>query len=29
VINVDGSGERQVMSGANQAKSPTWSADGT
>jgi uncharacterized protein YgiM (DUF1202 family) len=28
VIKVDGSGERQVMSGANQPKSPTWSADG-
>ena len=28
VINVDGSRERQVMSGAHQPKSPTWSADG-
>jgi hypothetical protein len=28
VINVDGTGERQVMGFANQAKSPTWSADG-
>lgn len=28
VINVDGTGLRQVMSGANQPKSPTWSADG-
>ncbi len=28
VINVDGSGERQVLAGANQAKSPTWSAAG-
>lgn len=28
VINVDGTGERQVMSGASQPKSPTWSADG-
>jgi Tol biopolymer transport system component/uncharacterized protein YraI len=28
VINTDGSGERQVMGFANQAKSPTWSADG-
>ena len=28
VVNVDGSGERQVMSGAYQPKSPTWSADG-
>lgn len=27
-VNVDGSGERQVMAGANQAKSPTWSSDG-
>ena len=29
VINVDGAGERQVTAGANQPKSPTWSADGT
>jgi WD40 repeat protein len=28
VINVDGTGERQVMSGAYQPKSPAWSADG-
>jgi uncharacterized protein YgiM (DUF1202 family) len=28
VIKVDGSNERQVMSGANQPKSPTWSTDG-
>ena len=28
VINVDGTGERQVHAGANQPKSPTWSADG-
>ena len=28
VINIDGSRERQVMSGAHQPKSPTWSADG-
>ena len=28
VINVDGTGERQVAAGANQPKSPTWSADG-
>jgi TolB protein len=28
VINTDGTGERQVMGFANQAKSPTWSADG-
>jgi hypothetical protein len=28
VIRVDGTGERQVMGFANQAKSPTWSADG-
>jgi TolB protein len=28
VINVDGTGERQVMGFANQAKSPTWSPDG-
>jgi dipeptidyl aminopeptidase/acylaminoacyl peptidase len=28
VINVDGSRERQVMSGAYQPKSPTWSPDG-
>jgi Tol biopolymer transport system component len=28
VINVDGTGERQVMGFTNQAKSPTWSADG-
>jgi Tol biopolymer transport system component/uncharacterized protein YraI len=28
VINVDGSGERQVMGFANQVKSPTWSPDG-
>jgi len=27
VINIDGTGERQVVGGANQAKSPTWSAD--
>ena len=26
VINVDGTGERQVAAGANQPKSPTWSA---
>ena len=29
VINVDGTGERQVAAGANQPKSPTWSADGS
>jgi Tol biopolymer transport system component len=28
VIKVDGTGERQVMGFANQAKSPTWSPDG-
>ena len=28
VIHVDGGRERQVMSGAHQPKSPTWSADG-
>jgi TolB protein len=28
VINVDGTGERKVVSGVNQPKSPTWSADG-
>jgi hypothetical protein len=28
VINIDGSGERQVLAGVRQAKSPTWSADG-
>src|SRR5512136_2732217 len=28
VINVDGTGERQVMGFASQDKSPTWSADG-
>ena len=28
LIRVDGTGERQVMSGAYQPKSPTWSADG-
>jgi dipeptidyl aminopeptidase/acylaminoacyl peptidase len=28
VINVDGTGERQVMSGVNQPKSPSWSPDG-
>jgi Tol biopolymer transport system component len=28
VINVDGTGERQVLGFANQAKSPTWSPDG-
>jgi Tol biopolymer transport system component len=29
VINIDGSRERQIMSGAYQPKSPAWSADGT
>lgn len=28
VANVDGSGERQLMAGANQPKSPSWSPDG-
>jgi TolB protein len=28
-INMDGSGETRVMGGARQAKSPTWSPDGT
>jgi uncharacterized protein YraI len=28
VINIDGTGERALMSGALNAKSPTWSADG-
>jgi uncharacterized protein YraI len=28
VINVDGSNQRQIMSGAHQPKSPTWSQDG-
>ena len=27
-INLDGSGERAIMGGTRQAKSPTWSADG-
>ncbi|MCK6627310.1 MAG: SH3 domain-containing protein [Anaerolineae bacterium] len=29
LINVDGSGERRVMEGVHQPKSPTWSPDGT
>jgi dipeptidyl aminopeptidase/acylaminoacyl peptidase len=29
VINIDGTGERQVMCGTAQPKSPTWSADGS
>ena len=28
VINIDGSAERQLMTAANQPKSPTWSPDG-
>jgi TolB protein len=28
VINVNGSSERQIVSGVHQPKSPTWSADG-